>query len=196
MDLGGKPLLAWTIEAAIKAEKVTRVVVSTEDREIADIAKKYGAEVPFFRSRKAADDVCSSKMAVEEMLSGLAVKGYEPDASIQLYPTSPFREPGLIDHLVGKLFSGFQQVWTVRPVTVWGIQSKSSGRLRMLSNMMEGACRYYGLFSGVCYHKYPSFTYWLHRVENPLSLIDIDTMDDLELARTALGQGWTSWMYN
>lgn len=196
VDLGGKPLLAWTIESAIKAKKVTRVVVSTEDREIADIAREYGAEVPFLRSREAADDVCSTKLAAEEMLFGLARNGYEPDASIQLYPTSPFREPDLIDYLVGKLFSGFQQVCTVRPVTVRAVQSRSSGRLKMLSNMVEGACRYYGLFSGICYHKYPLFTYWLHRIENPVALIDIDTLDDLELARTALRQGWTSWIPN
>ncbi|HBE76236.1 MAG TPA: hypothetical protein DDW65_00385, partial [Firmicutes bacterium] len=58
--VGGKPLIAWTIEAAIHSGCFTRVVVSTEDTEIADISKSYGAEVPFQRPMELAGDQAKS----------------------------------------------------------------------------------------------------------------------------------------
>ncbi|THB70909.1 MAG: hypothetical protein D6E12_01965, partial [Desulfovibrio sp.] len=54
--LGGVPLLAWSIDAALRARNVTRVIVSTEDPDIADTARDYGAEVPFLRPAKIAGD--------------------------------------------------------------------------------------------------------------------------------------------
>ncbi len=57
MRLGGKPLIAWTIESALAAKRIDRVVVSTEDLEIADVARKFGADVPFQRPSELATDV-------------------------------------------------------------------------------------------------------------------------------------------
>ena len=58
--LGDKPLIAYTIEEALKSEYIDRTVVSTDDKEIAKIAKNYGAEVPFLRPRSLAEDTSSS----------------------------------------------------------------------------------------------------------------------------------------
>lgn len=55
-DLGGKPLIAWTIECAKKSKYLDRVIVSTEDNEIASVAQKWGAEVPFMRPMELAQD--------------------------------------------------------------------------------------------------------------------------------------------
>ena len=56
LDLGGKPLIWWTINAAKKSKYIDRVIVSTEDSEIGEVSKSLGAEVPFFRPRKLAQD--------------------------------------------------------------------------------------------------------------------------------------------
>ena len=56
IELGGKPLIAYVIEAALKVKKLDRVIVSTEDMEIAEITKKYGAELPFLRPKELAKD--------------------------------------------------------------------------------------------------------------------------------------------
>lgn len=55
--VGGKPLIAWTIEAAKKSHRISRIIVSTDDKEIAEVAKKYGAEVPFMRPKELAQDL-------------------------------------------------------------------------------------------------------------------------------------------
>ena len=56
MEIAGKPLIAWSILQALESDRITRVVVSTDDDEIAAIAKEYGAEVPFLRPVEYADD--------------------------------------------------------------------------------------------------------------------------------------------
>ena len=60
LDLAGKPLIAWTIEAALRSKYIERVVVSTDNNEIADISKKYGADVPFMRPDYLATDEATS----------------------------------------------------------------------------------------------------------------------------------------
>lgn len=57
VEVGGKPFIAWTIEAAKKSRYISRIIVSTDDAEIAEVAKKYGAEVPFMRPQEIADDL-------------------------------------------------------------------------------------------------------------------------------------------
>ena len=63
-DLGGKPLIAWTIECAKKSKYLDRVIVSTEDNEIASVAQKWGAEVPFMRPMELAQDDTPGVMPV------------------------------------------------------------------------------------------------------------------------------------
>lgn len=95
--LGGRPLLAHTIEAA-RASRLDRVVASTEDEEIASVARAYGAEVPFIRPRELASDTATSLAVVLHGLTALAAAdGYRPDIVALLQPTSPFRTPAHID---------------------------------------------------------------------------------------------------
>ena len=87
----GKPLIAWTIECAL-ASNLDRVIVSTNDDEIKDVALKYGAEVPFIRP----DDLSDSYSGLEPVLKHTyeylkEVEKYEADILILLLPTSPFR---------------------------------------------------------------------------------------------------------
>ena len=86
----GKPILAYSIEAALSSELFDRVMVSTEDEEIADIAKKYGAEVPFYRSDKTAGDYATTNDVLLEVLEEYEKRGEVYDVACCIYPTAPF----------------------------------------------------------------------------------------------------------
>lgn len=90
-DLCGKPLIAYTIEAAIKSGEFDEIMVSTDSEKYADIARMYGAKVPFLRSPETASDTASSWEMVEEVLNGYLGLGQVFDTFCLLQPTSPLR---------------------------------------------------------------------------------------------------------
>ena len=99
--LAGKPLIAWTIEAARAARSVARVIVSTEDGEIADVARQHGAEVPFMRPPELASDSAASVDVVLHAIDWLADHEHvQPDLVLLLQPTSPLRIAQDIDAAV------------------------------------------------------------------------------------------------
>jgi len=88
----GKPLIAWTIEEAKKSKYLTRIIVSTDSQEIADIAKQYGAEVPFLRLVEISGDLATDVEFLLHALDFLKEKeNYEPEIILRLPPTSPLR---------------------------------------------------------------------------------------------------------
>lgn len=94
---GGKPLIAWTIEAAKKAASVDRVVVTTDDAEIAAVANEYGAEVPFVRPPHLSTDTATSADVVTHVIEALALNALPNASFVLLQPTSPLRTAGDID---------------------------------------------------------------------------------------------------
>lgn len=103
-QLGGVPLIAYSIESGLRAASVDRVIVSTDDDEIADVARRYGAEVPFMRPSELASDLALDLPVFQHALGWLAEnEGYRPDVIVQLRPTSPFRPPGVVDDAVALL---------------------------------------------------------------------------------------------
>ena len=91
-QLMGRPLIAWTIETALACPMLERVIVSTEDLEIADIARQYGAEVPFVRPAEFAQDDTPDLPVYQHALSWLAEhEGYYPDIVVWLRPTASLR---------------------------------------------------------------------------------------------------------
>jgi len=91
-QLAGKPTIAWTIATALACPVLGRVVVSTEDEEIAEIARHYGAEVPFLRGVELAQDDTPDLPVYQHALSWLAEhEGYNPDIIVWLRPTVPLR---------------------------------------------------------------------------------------------------------
>ena len=94
---GGKPLIAWTIEAAKSSASVKRIIVTTDDLEIADLAKQYGAEVPFLRPADLATDTATSVNVVAHALHKLGFDEESDAPFILLQPTSPLRTSGDID---------------------------------------------------------------------------------------------------
>lgn len=89
--MNGKPLLSYTIDTAIKSGMFDEVFVSTDSEKYADIAKKYGASVPFLRSQENAGDTSSSWDAVMEALEKYKALGKEFETVALLQPTSPLR---------------------------------------------------------------------------------------------------------
>ncbi len=99
--LGGKPLIAWSIVAAQAARELDRCIVSTDDEEIADVARAHGADVPFLRPAELAEDSTPDLPVFQHALAWLAEhEGDRPDLLVHLRPTLPFREPRQIDEVV------------------------------------------------------------------------------------------------
>ncbi|MDR2140599.1 MAG: acylneuraminate cytidylyltransferase family protein [Deltaproteobacteria bacterium] len=98
--IAGHPLLAWTIKAGRESRLLDRLVVSTEDAEIAQVAEKYGAEV-LNRPPELAQDATISRLVLEHALDSLG-----GESVTLLQPTSPIRRPGLIDRVIGLFQSG------------------------------------------------------------------------------------------
>ena len=94
--LAGKPLIAWTIETALAAPSIDRVVVSTEDEEIAEVARRCGADVPFLRPPAMASDTSPGIDAILHALDNLAAY----DDVLVLQPTSPLRRVQDIEGIV------------------------------------------------------------------------------------------------
>mgnify|MGYP004645585711 CR=1 FL=1 len=90
-ELNGKPLIVYSIESAIESGKFDKVFVSTDSREYADIAQKYGADASFLRSKKNSGDTAGSWDAVREVIDILNTKGEEYDEVMLLQATSPLR---------------------------------------------------------------------------------------------------------
>jgi CMP-N,N'-diacetyllegionaminic acid synthase len=103
LDLAGKPLIAWTIEAALSSEYIDSVVVSTDNESIADISKKYGADVPFMRPDNLATDKSTSIDVILHSINQLEELGKKYDYIILLQPTSPLRTAQNIDEAIALL---------------------------------------------------------------------------------------------
>ena len=86
----GKPIIAYSIEAAIGSGIFDEVMVSTDDVEIADIAKAFGAKVPFFRSEKTSNDFATTADVISEVLDKYEKMGKSFDYACCIYPTAPF----------------------------------------------------------------------------------------------------------
>ena len=117
VPLGGKPLMVWTIEAALQAEMVGRVVVSTEDAEIAEAALGAGAEVVARPGELAGDTTHTEPVLVQALADLRAREGYVPEVVVLLQPTSPLRGAGVIDRGVRLLLeTGCDCVVGVAPI--------------------------------------------------------------------------------
>ena len=189
--LCGKPLVAYSIDAALSASNINRVVVSTDDPEIADVARGHGAEVPFLRPEGLSGDRAQILDAVNHLRRRLAEEeGYHPEFIAVLYPTSPFRSRSLVEHLVRVGLEKRCPVITVRRL-VQGSGSLFSrdgkGRLKPIRKadpaVPEGKrtyCRSYGVFNGMM--PGTALPPYLHVLDDEISFLDIDTEADFALA--------------
>lgn len=148
-DFAGHPLIAYSIAAGLRAETVTRVIVSTDDEEIADIARQCGAETPFLRPAEFAQDSSLDLPLFQHALDWLAQhEDYYPEILVQLRPTSPIRPRRLVDEAV-RLLLEHPEADSVRgvipagqnPHKMWRIDAET-GRMRNLLDV-EGIAEPY-----------------------------------------------------
>lgn len=93
VDVAGKPLIAYTIEAALASKVMDRLVVTTDDKAIAEAAKTYGADVPFMRPAELSSDTATSMDTIVHAIEWLKEEqGYDSEYVLLLQPTSPLRE--------------------------------------------------------------------------------------------------------
>jgi len=101
----GKPLIAWTIEQALASKYIDKIVVSTEDEEIAEVSKKYGAEIPFMRPKELATDNSLTTDVILYTLDWFQKKKEKYDYIVLLESTSPLRETNDIDECIKLLIN-------------------------------------------------------------------------------------------
>lgn len=106
VDLGGFPLIAYSIAVAKMSKHISRIIVSTDSLEIAEIAKKYGAEVPFLRPAEFATDTAIDLDVVKHAFGWLEEhEKYKQEYMVFLRPTTPLRDPALVDQAIESLLS-------------------------------------------------------------------------------------------
>lgn len=145
--LGGKPLIAYTIEAARASSAIDRVVVSTDDEEIREVSKSLGAEAPFLRPATLAGDTTPMLPVILHALEALAAEGWRPDLVCLLQPTFPFRRAVEIERCIETLQSEQADcVFTVHRVPHqfnphWVYLEREDGSLRLSTGESEPIAR-------------------------------------------------------
>jgi CMP-N-acetylneuraminic acid synthetase len=112
--LHGKPLIQYSIDAALESEHIAEVLVTTDDDQIVTLAKSLGANVPFVRPKNLAEDATPTLPVIQHAVSFLEKEGKHFDAICLLQPTSPFRPKGFLD----KALKTFQEKQTDALVSV------------------------------------------------------------------------------
>ncbi|HIJ94493.1 MAG TPA: acylneuraminate cytidylyltransferase family protein [Desulfuromonadales bacterium] len=201
-DVAGKPLIGWTIEEAKKSGYIDRLVVSTDDQEIADIAIQAGGEVPFLRPANLARD---DSPGIAPVINILTTSGFEYDLVVLLQPTSPLRTvediDGAIAFMVNRKANACVSVVEPDKSPYWMYSVDGAGHL---VSLLEGdyACRQdippvYALNGAV----YVAEVGWLLKKQSFVSdetlaytmpkdrSIDIDTEVDLAISNIILSGG-------
>lgn len=120
----GRPIMVYSIEAALSSQMFQTVMVSTDDQEIAEIGRKAGAEVPFFRSEKTSDDFASTADVILEVLMEYEKIGQSFDYVCCIYPTAPFVSDDNLRTAMTKLIE--EQADTVMPVVSFSFPPQRS----------------------------------------------------------------------
>jgi pseudaminic acid cytidylyltransferase len=130
----GKPLIAYSIETAKQSKLFDRIIVSTDDEEIAKISKEYGAEVPFMRPKELADDYVGSGEAVNHTINWLKDNGEYYDFVCTLYATAPFLQPQY-------LIEGLNKLKASDAVQAFSVTSMPSVIQRAFKITEDGRCK-------------------------------------------------------
>ncbi len=186
--LNGIPLLAYSIIIAKSIPAVDRVFINTDSPEYADIAREFGAEVPFIRPKEFAEDSSSMEKANYFLIRHLMEENYPAGAMVTLYPTSPFRNISVMNQLTGCL-SSHNTVTTCVEVDLDKNNICMDDGAHIVNNtasqgLIAGKTliKSTGSFLGTSIGAGPADSVKLYFHNNPIETIDIDTMDDFKLA--------------
>jgi CMP-N,N'-diacetyllegionaminic acid synthase len=205
--LGGKPLIWYTYEAARASHKFSDIILSTDDLEIASVAREFGLEVQFMRPAHLATDSATSIDVVNHCLDEMKLLGKEYDAVMLLQPTSPFREKGLLENSIDVLIKNkadslvsvrkvphqFNPHWLFEEVEE-GLLKISTGDEKLIPRRQELPNAYYRdgqiylTKTNVLQNKKSFIGDSLTFIENVNmgSLINIDNLSDWDLAERFL----------
>jgi len=145
--LGGKPLIAWTAEAALASRRLARTILSTDDPAIAEAGRACGLDVPFVRPPELATDSTPTLPVLQHAIAQLGATGDRYDAICLLQPTNPFRERTLIDTCIDRLAAtGADCVITVLRVPAehnphWVYFATATGELHLATGEGEPIAR-------------------------------------------------------
>lgn len=203
--LGNKPLLAYTIDAAKSSKLITKIVVSTDDEEIANAAAVYGYKPPFIRPEGLAQDASTSLEVVQHVIAFFESQHVFFDAVCLLQPTTPFREKGSIDLAIEKFITSKADcLISVLPIPTeynphWAFEEYDTGLLKIATGEETIISRRQELPHA--FHRdgaiYISKTDVIKRgsfygksiayiESNPEFYVNIDTMDDWQKAEQLL----------
>jgi len=132
-DFLGKPIIAYSIEAALDSKLFAEVMVSTDYEEIAEVAKKYGAKIPFMRSKKNADDYATTADVLLEVLGEYKKGGKEFDNLCCIYPTAPFVTPEKLNDSFNLLLEN--KAGSVIPVVKFSYPIQRSFRINNIGQL-------------------------------------------------------------
>ncbi len=204
VPVGGRPLIAWTICAALSSRYLDRIVVSTEDQEIASTARDYGADVPFLRPATLATD---SSPTVDALLHAVGALDDEFDIVVTLQPTSPLRGTALLDatveHLVRTRAASCATIKRIKADASWLFTIGGAGGHRRLLPSADAVTRrqdasplfvldgsVYATFRHVLEATRSVVAEPLVLIENSEAAVDIDNPEDLVIAEALLsGRG-------
>jgi len=192
--LGGKPLLAYTIEAAANTGFFSRIIVSTDDPETATVAQEWGAEVPFLRPPELAGDTALISQAFQYTRERLAEEGFIPDICVFLFPTAPFRNRTLMNMLLAKLLVGYANVFACKCIPFGKREfydccdELPETSIFSHEHMAPDVAMYLqGIFSGHWLsNRFPAWGTYIHGLNHPAHCIDIDHYYDIDLAERLL----------
>jgi len=206
LDLGGKPLIAWTIEAAKDCKYIDRVILSTEDEEIGKISEKYGKDLPFYRSAELAEDNITTYDVVKDIVNQLKEQNEFYDYITLLQPTSPLRNVNHLNEafknisknnhvssLVSVCIAEHHPLWAntlpednfignFMPKEIHNIRSQDLPEYYRLNGAIYICDTKILLTEKTFLPEYGCYAFIMPQAES----IDIDTEDDLNLARLHL----------
>lgn len=200
----GKPIIAYSIEVAIESSLFDQILVTTDDEEIAQVAMKYGATVPYIRYIKKSDDYENTLNVLEEVLIGIRESGQKIINACCLYPTVPFVTSDVLNEgrkllleqnmdtvlpIVSfsyPIWKGFRQSEKAQVDMVWGEHLNS--RCQDLEAVFHDAGQWYWLNAQSFLQSKRLFTSKTKGIElSPLLVQDIDNEDDWKLAELKYG---------
>lgn len=204
-NLSGQPLISWTIDAAKQSKYIDRLIVSTDDDEIAKISNEYGADVPFMRPQELSTDTAMSIDVVNHALKYMFGNKEKFDYVMLLQPTSPLRTPQHIDEAIEllnlKSADGIVSVCEHDQPSEWsGVIPEDFSLDNFLSNNVEVGKRHSyeklhrlngsiyimktvdGQYCESCFPDKNGFAY----VMKDSCSVDIDTLEDFKNAETIL----------
>lgn len=190
----GKPLIAWSINCALKSGIFENIYVSTDDKEIADISQEYGAKVPFLRPKDISDDYATDKDVLNHFLNWYSKTKHDLDILCYLYPTAPFISQEtligckdmLINNNIAKVFtisrfsnSPFRALKLDSDKTtsyIWPEFKNTRSQSLKEAYYDAAQCYFYGYFKGLDKTKIMGY-----EIPN-MQCHDIDTINDFESA--------------